>query len=66
MTTTRIRDIFRRVPVQEIRDEQYYEAMRGLLEHEAAAEHHGALAEMYRIRAARLSPDILKFESAPE
>ncbi len=64
--SSRIRDIFRRVPVQEIREEQYYEAMRQLLEHEAASEHHGALAKMYKARAARLSPDVIQAEASPE
>lgn len=35
-------------------DEQLYEARRLALEHEAAAEHHDALAMMYRARIDRL------------
>lgn len=47
--------IFFRVPVKKIVKEQLYEAERAFLEHQAAAEHHAALAEMYRKRAERLN-----------
>lgn len=50
-----ISELFRRVPVDIIVNEQLYEARRQLVEHEAAAEHHAALTEMYRRRIQRLS-----------
>lgn len=48
-------DIFKPTPADTIADEQLYEAQRKLVEHEAAAEHHAALSEMYRRRVERLS-----------
>lgn len=48
-------DIFKPTPAGIIADEQLYEAQRKLVEHEAAAEHHAALSEMYRRRVERLS-----------
>lgn len=48
-------DIFKPTPADIIADEQLYEAQRKLVEHEAAAEHHAALTEMYRRRVERLS-----------
>lgn len=48
-------DIFKPTPAVIIADEQLYEAQRKLVEHEAAAEHHAALTEMYRRRVERLS-----------
>ena len=47
-------DFFKPPPADIIVAEQLYEAQRKMLEHEAAAEHHAALAEMYRRRAERL------------
>lgn len=47
-------DLFRRVTAADIRREQLAEAEALALEHEAAAEHHDALATMYRHRAERL------------
>ena len=46
--------LFKRDLITRILDEQLYDAQRRLLDHEAAAEHHGALAEMYRRRVQRL------------
>ncbi|MEY3460708.1 MAG: hypothetical protein RLZZ03_361 [Pseudomonadota bacterium] len=46
--------IFKPPPADIIVSEQLYEAQRKLVEHEAAAEHHAALAEMYRRRVVRL------------
>lgn len=48
-------DIFKPTPADIIVHEQLYEAQRKLVEHEAAAEHHAALTEMYRRRVERLS-----------
>lgn len=48
-------DIFKPTPADMIAHEQLYEAQRKLIEHEAAAEHHAALTEMYRRRVERLS-----------
>lgn len=50
--------MFKRVPVAKIEEEQLYDARQKLVEHEAAAEHHGALADMYRRRVARLAPKV--------
>ncbi len=47
-------ELFKRAPIEAMVDEQLYEAQRQLLAHEAAAEHHAALAEMYRRRSQRL------------
>ena len=47
-------DLFKRMPIDHLVDEQLYNAQRHLLEHEAAAEHHAALADMYRRRISRL------------
>ncbi len=47
-------DIFKPTPADLIITEQLYEAQRRLVEHEAAAEHHAALTEMYRRRVERL------------
>ena len=48
-------DIFKPPPADIIVSEQLYEAQRKLVDHEAAAEHHAALAEMYRRRIERLT-----------
>ncbi len=50
-----ITDLFKPTPADIIVHEQLYEAQRKLVEHEAAAEHHAALTEMYRRRVERLS-----------
>lgn len=55
-------ELFRRLPIEAIVDEQLYDAQRRLLEHEAAAEHHSALAEMYRRRVHRLVQGGLRAE----
>ena len=59
--------LFTRPAASKITDEQLYDAQIKLAEHAAAAEHHAALAEMYRKRIARLNevatPDFLR--SAP-
>ena len=49
-----IAELFKRLPIAAIVGDQLYDAQRKLLEHEAAAEHHAALAEMYRRRVQRL------------
>lgn len=49
-----IAELFKRMPIAAIVDDQLYDAQRKLLEHEAAAEHHAALAEMYLCRVQRL------------
>jgi len=46
--------MFRPVAAQEIMEHQLFEAERLTVEHEAAAEHHGSLAEMYEQRVRRL------------
>lgn len=51
---TTVSELFKRVPIASLVDEQLYDAQRKLLEHEAAAEHHAALADMYRRRVQRL------------
>lgn len=47
-------ELFKRSSIDTLIDEQLYDAQRQLLAHEAAAEHHSALAEMYRRRTQRL------------
>lgn len=59
---TTVSELFRRMPIEAIVDEQLYDAQRKLLEHEAAAEHHAALAEMYRRRVHRLLHGSLRAE----
>lgn len=46
--------IFKPTNPQKIVSQQRYEAERLRLEHEAAAEHHAALAQMYAARIDRL------------
>jgi hypothetical protein len=55
-------DLFKRSPIEAMVDEQLYDAQRQLLAHEAAAEHHAALAEMYRRRTQRLMQGSLRAE----
>lgn len=57
-----VAELFKRQPIHTIVDEQLYDAQRKLLDHEAAAEHHAALAEMYRRRVQRLSQGCLRVE----
>ncbi len=57
-----VAELFKRPPIHAIADEQLYDAQRKLLDHEAAAEHHAALAEMYRRRVHRLSQGSLRAE----
>lgn len=52
--TTMFNAVFRIPAAQKIAQRQLEEAERLLLEHEAAAEHHDALATMYRGRIERL------------
>ncbi len=59
-------ELFKRAPIEAIADEQLYEAQRQLLAHEAAAEHHAALAEMYRRRVQRLMQGSLRAEIIEE
>ncbi len=59
-----IAELFKRMPIEVIVQEQIYDARRKLLEHEAAAEHHAALAEMYRRRIQRLLPTGTRTETA--
>lgn len=47
-------EIFRPRSLARIIAQQLDDAERHAIEHEAAAEHHGALAAMYRVRVARL------------
>jgi len=49
-----IKNPFRTITAREIAEHQQHEAERQALEHEAASEHHAALAQMYRARLARL------------
>jgi hypothetical protein len=49
--------IFAPTSPDKIADQQLYEARRLWLEHEAAAEHHAALAAMYAKRVLRLKAD---------
>jgi hypothetical protein len=51
---TPVADMFKRMPLAKLVDEQLYDAQRQLLDHAAAAEHHAALADMYRRRVQRL------------
>lgn len=60
-----VSELFSRTPVDEIVEEQLYEAQRKLVEHEAAAEHHAALTEMYRRRVQRLSSEGVRSDTAP-
>lgn len=55
-------EMFRRASIDTLIDEQLYDAQRQLLAHEAAAEHHAALAEMYRRRTQRLMQGSLRAE----
>jgi hypothetical protein len=50
-----LKTIFRRIKPQDVIENQLYEAEIAALEHEAAAEHHAALAQMYRDRVTRLN-----------
>lgn len=52
--TTMLKSFFRRLTARDIITRQHDEAMVLALEHEAAAEHHAALAQMYRERIERL------------
>lgn len=49
-----LKTIFRRIRPQDVIETQIYEAEIAALEHAAAAEHHAALASMYRVRIERL------------
>lgn len=49
-----LRKVFHPVPVEEVLKDQLYEADRLFAIHIAAAEHHAALAGMYRGRADRI------------
>lgn len=49
-----LKALFRRLKASDIIIQQHDEAMILALEHEAAAEHHAALAQMYRERIERL------------
>ncbi len=60
---TAMTQLFKRMPIEHMVDGQLYEAQRLLLEHEAAAEHHAALAEMYRKRVLRLMQTQTRGES---
>lgn len=51
---------FRRRTAADIVVEQVFEAERLAVEHEAAAEHHDALAKMYRARLKRLDKPAAK------
>lgn len=53
-----LKSLFHRVPHDQVAKDQLYEARRLVLEHEAAAEHHDALAVMYRNRVERLSEHV--------
>lgn len=48
--------LFRQPTADEIAARLAADAARQAIEHEAAAEHHAALAAMYKSRAARLTP----------
>ena len=50
-----VMNMFKPTPAATIVNDQLYEAQRKLVEHEAAAEHHAALTEMYRRRVERLT-----------
>jgi hypothetical protein len=50
-----VMNLFKPTPADAIAKDQLYEAQRKLVEHEAAAEHHAALTEMYRRRVERLT-----------
>ena len=54
-----LKSLFKPVGATKVRDQQLFEAQRLALEHEAAAEHHDALATMYRARVERLKQDAL-------
>ena len=59
-----VSELFSRTPVDEIVRDQLYEAQCKLVEHEAAAEHHAALTEMYRRRVQRLSSEEVRGDTA--
>lgn len=49
--------IFQPTSPSKVAEQQLYEAKRLVLEHAAAAEHHAALAEMYKARIDRLQTE---------
>lgn len=51
-------DVFRQPSVERLLQQQLDDAKRNAVMHEAAAEHHEALALMYRSRAERLGAQI--------
>ena len=53
-----IRNIFKRVSVDQVRHEQLFEAERLLAEHMAAAEMHAGLAGVYKCRIQRLRTEL--------
>ncbi len=59
-----VSELFSRTPVDDIVEEQLYEAQRKLIEHEAAAEHHASLTEMYRRRVHRLSTEEVRGDTS--
>jgi len=54
LTMTTLAEMFNRMPLAKLVEEQLYDAQRQLLDHAAAAEHHLALADMYQNRVQRL------------
>ena len=58
-----IKKFFTPVSAAEVVTTQLYEAERLALEHEASAEHHDALAIMYRSRVERLRAEVAKSAS---
>lgn len=53
-----IKALFQRQDADHIRLEQLFEAERQAVQHEAAAEHHAALAVMYAARVVRLNAEL--------
>lgn len=54
---TMIKQIFARIQPTKVIEDQLHDAKIQALQHEAAAEHHAALAQMYRKRIDRLNRD---------
>lgn len=53
-----IRSVFPKLTAERIALQQLQEAQQARLQHQAAAEHHKALADMYAARERRLSQEV--------
>lgn len=61
-----LKALFTREAVQKIITDQLYEARRLAVEHEGHAEHHEALARMYRARIERLQKETVGQVGTPK